>query len=77
MIPLWKGKKPIYFGVIRSKVNVTVTINPLPQGNHVAKFGKDPIYRTQVIMQKRPCSHDSPVKGEEPYLFWGHYHYTV
>ena len=27
MIPLWKGKKPIYFGVIRSKVKVTVTIN--------------------------------------------------
>jgi hypothetical protein len=21
--------------------------------------------------------HDSPVEGEEPYLFWGHYHYTV
>jgi hypothetical protein len=27
MIPLWKGKKPRYFGVIRSKVKVTVTIN--------------------------------------------------
>ena len=24
MIPLWKGKNPIYFGVIRSKVKVTV-----------------------------------------------------
>jgi hypothetical protein len=23
MIPLWKGKNPIYFGVIRSKVKVT------------------------------------------------------
>jgi hypothetical protein len=23
---------------------------PLPQGNHVAKFGKDPIYRTKVIV---------------------------
>jgi hypothetical protein len=22
----------------------------LPQGNHVAKFGKDPIYRTKVIV---------------------------
>jgi hypothetical protein len=33
MIPLWKGKNPIYFGVIGSKVKVTVTIN------------KDPIYR--------------------------------
>jgi hypothetical protein len=27
MIPLWKGKNPIYFGVIRSKVKVTVNIN--------------------------------------------------
>jgi hypothetical protein len=25
---------------------------PLPQGNHVAKFGKDPIYRTKVIVRK-------------------------
>jgi hypothetical protein len=25
---------------------------PLPQGNHVAKFGKDLIYRTKVIVQK-------------------------
>jgi len=29
MIPLWKGKKPIYFGVITSKVKVTVTINSI------------------------------------------------
>ena len=27
MIPLWKGKNPIYVGVIRSKVKVTVTMN--------------------------------------------------
>jgi hypothetical protein len=27
MIPLWMGKNPIYFGVIRSKVKVTITIN--------------------------------------------------
>jgi hypothetical protein len=27
----------------------------LPQGNYVVKFGKDPIYRTKVIMWKRPC----------------------
>ena len=27
----------------------------LPQGNHVAKFGKDPIYRTKVIVRKRSC----------------------
>jgi hypothetical protein len=29
MIPLWKGKNPIYFGVIWSKVKVTVTINKI------------------------------------------------
>jgi hypothetical protein len=107
---LWKGKNPIYCGVIRSKVKVTITINrifdnrvvstwsslvkiqytelklsrgndpvvnnsiysngdldlwpndpkinrvcPLPQGNHVAKSVKDPIYRAKVIVQKRPC----------------------
>ena len=28
---------------------------PLPQGNHVAKFGQDQIYRTNVIVQKRSC----------------------
>ena len=27
MIALWKGKNPIYFGVVGSKVKVTVTIN--------------------------------------------------
>jgi hypothetical protein len=27
MIPLWKGKNPIYFGVVRSKFKVTITIN--------------------------------------------------
>jgi hypothetical protein len=27
MIPMWKEKNPIYFGVIRSKVKVTITIN--------------------------------------------------
>ena len=29
MIPLWKGKNSIYFGVIRSKVKVTITLNIL------------------------------------------------
>jgi hypothetical protein len=74
-IPLWKGKNHIYFGVIRAKVKVTITINrisknifivmvtltfdpkinkvlPLPQGNHVVKIGKDPIYRTKVVVWK-------------------------
>jgi hypothetical protein len=26
MIALWKGKNPMYFGVIRSKVTVTINI---------------------------------------------------
>jgi hypothetical protein len=30
---------------------------PLPQGNHVAKFGKDPIYRTKVIVRKPVWTH--------------------
>jgi hypothetical protein len=53
MIPLWKGKNPIYFGVIKSKVKVTVTINIIfDNSNHVVKFGKDPIYRTKGIVRK-------------------------
>jgi hypothetical protein len=75
MIPLWKGKNPIYFWVIRSKVKVTAQkwwnatklltskdlifldpkinrVLPLPQRNHVARFGKDPIYRTKIIVWK-------------------------
>jgi hypothetical protein len=34
MIPLWKGKNPIYFGVIRSKVKVIVTINIIFDNNN-------------------------------------------
>jgi hypothetical protein len=37
---------------IDPKIN---SVFPLPQGNHGVKFGKDPIYRTKVIMWKRPC----------------------
>ena len=40
-------------------VTVTLTFDPkinrvlsLPHGNHVAKFGKDLIYRTKVIVRK-------------------------
>jgi hypothetical protein len=41
---------------VRRREGVHTGINrvlPLPQGKHVAKFGKDPIYRTKVIVQKR------------------------
>ena len=31
---------------------------PLPQGNHVVKFGKDPMFRTKV-MWKRPIVKNS------------------
>jgi hypothetical protein len=63
----WIFTKLIYFGVITNipfdniyrdlcpndpKIN---SILPHPQDNHVNKFGKDPIYRTKVIMWKRPC----------------------
>ena len=36
------------------KINMVL---PLPQGNHVAKFGKDPIYRTKVIVRKPVWTH--------------------
>ena len=29
-----------------------IRVLPLPQGNHVAKFGKDPLYRTKVSVRK-------------------------
>ena len=44
MIKQYNGNDP--------KIN---RVLPLPQGNHVAKFGKVPIYRTKVIMRKRSC----------------------
>jgi hypothetical protein len=34
------------------KINLDL---PLQQDNHVVKFGKDPIYRTKVIVWKQPC----------------------
>jgi hypothetical protein len=67
MIPLWKGKNPIYFGVITIMpfdnlyrrayfVMHTFLVFIHLRGNHVVKFSKDPIYRTKVIMPKRPLS---------------------
>ena len=37
LIPLWKRKKPIYLGVIRSKVKVTVAINRIVDNRVVSK----------------------------------------
>ena len=31
------------------------SVLPLPQGNHVVKFGKDPIYRTKVMWKRPSC----------------------
>ena len=42
--------------------NMLVYINRvflLPQGNHVAKFGQDPIYRTKVIVRKQSVVRNS------------------
>jgi hypothetical protein len=36
MIPLWEGKNPIYFGVIRSKVKVTAIINRISDNRVVS-----------------------------------------
>jgi len=41
------------FDIMTPKIN---RVLPLSQGNHVAKFVKDPIYRTKVIVRKRLLS---------------------
>ena len=38
MIPLWKGKNPIYFGDIRSKVKVTININRISDNRVVSTW---------------------------------------
>jgi hypothetical protein len=38
MNPLWKGKNSIYFGVIRSKVKVTITINRIVDNRIVSAW---------------------------------------
>ena len=38
MIPMWKGKNPIYFGVIWSKVKDTVTINIISDNRVVSTW---------------------------------------
>ena len=54
------GNDPVVRNSIYSNGDVDLRPNdpkinrvlPLSQGNHVIKSGKDPIYRTKVIMQK-------------------------
>ena len=67
MIPLWKGKNPIYFGVIRLKVKVTITINRfLTTGS----FPHDKFSSVYWIFTK--LGHMIPLwKGKNPIYFWG------
>ena len=49
--------KIIFIATVTLTFGLMTAINrvvPLPQGYHVVKFGKDPIYRTKVIMRKDP-----------------------
>ena len=54
------GNNPVVKNSIYSNGDLDLSPNdpkinrvlPLPQGNHVAKFVKDPIYRTKVIVRK-------------------------
>jgi hypothetical protein len=44
---------PVVKNYIHSNSDPNINrVLPLPQGNHVAKLSKDPIYRTKVIVQK-------------------------
>ena len=49
------GNDPVVKNSIYSNSGLDLKINkvlPLPQGNHVARFTKDPIHRTKVIVRK-------------------------
>ena len=56
------GNDPVVKNSIYSNSDLDLGLNDpkinrilsLPKGNHVVKFGKDPIYRTKG-MWKRPC----------------------
>ena len=69
--PIYRTKVTLYMyhaeTTLLSKILFIVTVTltfdpkinrilPLPQGNHVVKFGKDPINRNKVIMWKWPLS---------------------
>jgi hypothetical protein len=57
MIPLWKGKYPISFGVIRSKVKVTITMNRIFDNRVVS------CTITLVLYIKLSCGNDPVVKN--------------
>jgi methionyl-tRNA formyltransferase len=65
MFPLWKGKKSIYFGLIRSNVKVTVTINRMFDNRVVSHDNFSSVYR---IFTK--LGHMIPMwKGKNPIFF--------
>ena len=53
------GRNIVLIYLVRLMTPKQIRVLPLPQGNHVAKFGKDPIYRTKFIVQKRSCCQNS------------------
>jgi hypothetical protein len=55
MIPLWKGKNPIYFGVIRSKVKVTIPFHRAIMWSSLVKI--------QYTELKLSCGNDPVVKN--------------
>jgi hypothetical protein len=68
MIPLWKGKNPIYFGVIRSKVKVIVTINKILDNQEMCAS-----QNTQIIKRYNgnnpKINRVLPLPGKNPIYF--------
>ena len=56
------GNDPVVTHSIYSNgdLDLMPSVLPHPQGNHVARFGKDPIYRTKVIVRKPVDARPSP-----------------
>ena len=68
MLPLWKRNNPIYFGVIRLKVKVTVTMNIM---FITGSFLHDSFSSVYWIFIK--FGHMVSLwKGGESHLFWCH-----
>jgi hypothetical protein len=69
MITLSKGKNPIYFGVIRSKVKVAVTINIIFDNRVIGFFPFDRVImwpsllKIQYTELKLSCGNDHVVKN--------------
>ena len=70
MIPLWKGKNPIYFGVIRSKVNVTITINIIFDNKHTLLCG-DILFLSCPSVHHTVCQRNSSDTTEQNFMKLG------